>query len=92
MNNLNNTVKYLKSSQPAKYRIEVQGRYNETWTDWMEDLEINIISQDNEPTITVVTGIMKDQAGLHGVLNRIRDLSIPLISVQFIHQISLEKE
>jgi len=36
--------------------------------------------------------MVKDQSGLHGMLNRIRDLSIPLISVQFIDPIRVEKE
>jgi hypothetical protein len=36
------------------------------------------------PTITILTGLVHDQAALHGVLNRIRDLSIPLLSVQLI--------
>ena len=87
MNNLNGKIDQLQRSQPAKYQIKIQGRLNETWSDWMDDLETNVVCHDQGTTITVLTGIVKDQTGLHGLLNRIRDLSVPLISVQFINQI-----
>ena len=92
MNNLNSKLDYLQPSQPAKYQIKIQGRLNETWSDWMDDLETNVVRQDQGTTITILTGIVKDQTGLHGLLNRIRDLSIPLISVQFINPNYLAKE
>jgi len=92
MKDLKNTINHLQLSQSAKYRIKIQGRHNETWSDWMDDLEINIIRQYKGTAITVLTGIVRDQAGLHGLLNRIRDLSIPLISVQFTNPIYFEKE
>jgi hypothetical protein len=58
----------------------------------MNELEIVTEPISNDITITTLTGIVKDQSGLHGLLNRIRDLSIPLISVQFIDPIRVEKE
>ena len=79
-------------TQSAKYQIKIQGRQTEGWADWMENLEILTEQNSDEITITILTGIVKDQSGLHGLLNRIRDLSIPLISVQFIRPISFEKE
>ena len=92
MNDLKNTDEHLKRSQPAKYRIKIQGKYNEIWSDWMDDLEINVIRQEKRATITVLTGIVRDQAGLHGLLNRIRDLGIPLVSVQYVNSMYFEKE
>jgi len=74
----------IQRSHPSKYQIEIQGKQRENWSDWMDDLEIKTDPNDKGFTITTLTGIVKDQAGLHGLLNRIRDLNIPLISVQFI--------
>lgn len=92
MHDLNNSIDQLRRSQPAKYQIKIQGRHNETWSDWMDDLEINIVRLGKGASITVLTGNVKDQAGLHGLLNRIRDLSIPLISVQFVNPNYFKKE
>ena len=92
MQKLNEMINHLQLSQLAKYQIKIQGRHNETWSDWMDDLETNVVLQDQGTTITILTGIVKDQTGLHGLLNRIRDLSVPLISVQFINPIYIPKE
>jgi len=83
---------HLLLSQPAKYQIKIQGKHNGTWSDWMDGLEIKTICQDREISITEMTGIVSDQAGLHGLLNRIRDLNLPLISVQYISPNLSEKE
>ena len=82
----------LQRTQSAKYQVKIQGRQMEGWADWMNDLEIVTERTSDEITITTLTGIVKDQSGLHGLLNRIRDLSIPLISVQYIDSIRIEKE
>jgi len=82
----------LQRTQSAKYQIKIQGRQTEGWADWMNELEIVTEPISNNITITTLTGMVKDQSGLHGMLNRIRDLSIPLISVQFIDPIRVEKE
>ena len=92
MNDLKNTDEHLKRGQPARYRIKIQGKYNEIWSDWMDDLEINTICQEKGTAITILTGIVRDQAGLHGLLNRIRDLGIPLLSVQYVNPKYFEKE
>lgn len=86
------TTTGLQRTQSAKYQIKIQGRQTEGWSDWMDDLEIFTEPASEGTTFTTITGVVKDQSGLHGLLNRIRDLSIPLISVQFIHPISLDKE
>lgn len=86
------TTAGLQRTQSAKYQIKILGRQTQGWADWMEDLEIATERNSEGKTITALTGVVKDQSGLHGLLNRIRDLNIPLISVQFIHPIHLEKE
>ena len=86
------TTAGLQRTQSAKYQIKIQGRQTEGWADWMNQLEIVTERISDDITITTLTGMVKDQSGLHGLLNRIRDLTIPLISVQFIDPIQVEKE
>jgi hypothetical protein len=74
----------VQLDEPAVYQIQIQGRLNESWSRWFDDMEIAVKSDANRPTITSLTGEVADQSALHGVLNRIRDLNIPLISVQLI--------
>ena len=82
----------LQRTQSAKYQVKIQGRQIEGWADWMSDLEILTERNSEGTTLTTLTGVVKDQAALHGMLNRIRDLNIPLISVQYVHPINFAKE
>ena len=60
------------------YQIRVKGHLGAAWSTWFEGLRIN-----NEPNgEAVLTGSLPDQAALHGVLNRVRDLGLVLIAVQ----------
>lgn len=59
------------------YEIRIKGHLDETWADWLSGLTIR--HEDNAETL--LTGSLPDQAALHGVLNRLRDLGIQLISV-----------
>ena len=86
------TTAGLQRTQSAKYQIKIQGRQIEGWADWMDDLEIVTERISEGITLTTLTGVVKDQAGLHGLLNRIRDLNIPLVSVQYVHPIYFAKE
>ena len=65
------------SPQPTVYRIRIKGQLDSQWTDWFEGLSITL--EDNGDTL--ISGPVVDQAALHGLLKRIRDLGIPLISV-----------
>lgn len=59
------------------YRIRVRGHLDDRWASWLEGLVI----QRQDDGATVLVGPVIDQAALHGVLARIRDLGIPLLSV-----------
>ena len=59
------------------YQICLEGKLDERWLRWFEDLEVTI-SDDNQ---TIICGEF-DQSALHGLFNRIRDLGVILISVQ----------
>ena len=63
------------------YEIRLKGHLNNRWANWFEGLTITL----EENGDTLLTGPVVDQAALHGLLKRIRDLGMPLISVNFIH-------
>lgn len=63
------------------YQIKVQGRLDESWSDWLEGMAMTFEKDSDGSDLTILTGEVVDQAALHGVLNRIRDLNIPLLSV-----------
>jgi hypothetical protein len=65
------------SPWPTRYEIRVDGVIDVLWADWFGDLAL---SNDGEQTIIV--GLLPDQSALHGVLTRIRDLGLCLISVR----------
>ena len=62
---------------PAHYQIKVKGRLGNQWCDWFEGMTIT-----SEEGVTAITGKVADQAALHGLLIRVRDLGLPLISVK----------
>ncbi len=64
-------------NQVQVYEIKIQGQLDPEWSDWFEGL--TIISLDND--VTILLGPLPDQTALHAILNRIRDLNLPLISV-----------
>ena len=63
--------------RPLAFEIRVEEVLDSHWTDWFEGLQIN--SDGNQ---TVISGVIADQAALHGLLNKICDLGLCLISVQ----------
>lgn len=65
---------------PAAYQIKVQGRLDARWADWFSGLAIAVGDACDNPPVTTLTGVI-DQAALRGILNRIWDLNLALISV-----------
>ncbi len=59
------------------YQIRIKGHLGQEWTEWFEGLVITL--EDNGDTL--ITGPVSDQAALHGLLKRVRDLGMPLLSV-----------
>ncbi len=63
--------------QPMVYQIRIKGHLSRQWTDWFEGLTITL----EENGDTLLTGTVIDQAALHGLLKKVRDLGMPLLSV-----------
>jgi len=66
--------------QPVIYQIRIKGQLSQQWLDWFEGWSITLDADDG----TLLTGPVVDQAALHGVLKKIRDLGMPLLSVNFV--------
>ena len=59
------------------YEIRVQGRLDQRWSTWFNGLTISYEGED----ITVLRGALTDEAALHGILIKVRDLALPLLAV-----------
>lgn len=67
----------MSTHNPSRYEIRLQGRLDERWRTWFDDMAITV-----EPGgVTLLRGDVADQAALHGLLARLRDLGLPLISL-----------
>ena len=67
----------IDKSQPPVYEIRIKGHLGSQWTDWFEGLTITL-EEDGD---TLLTGPVTDQAALYGLLKKVRDLGMPLVSV-----------
>jgi hypothetical protein len=63
--------------QPMVYQIRIEGHLGLQWTNWFEGLNITLEDNGN----TLLTGPVVDQAALHGLLRKVRDVAMPLLSV-----------
>jgi hypothetical protein len=63
--------------EAGHYEIRLTGRLDAHWAAWFDGMSVN---QESDGT-TLISGPMTDQAALHGVLQRVRDLGLPLVSV-----------
>lgn len=64
-------------SQPTVYQIRIQCHLSDQWAKWFEGFAMTLVDNGD----TLLTGLVVDQAALHGLLKRVRDLGMPLVSV-----------
>lgn len=67
----------IDPNQPMVYQIKINGHLGDQWADWFDGLTITLEEDGN----TLLTGTVIDQAALHGLLKKVRDLGMPLLSI-----------
>ncbi len=72
----------LEMTEPAVYKIRIQGKLNEKWADRIEGM--NVTSGDGVPGSedSILVGRIRDQAALSGILNTLYELHMPVLSVE----------
>jgi hypothetical protein len=65
------------ADKPMIYQIRIKGHLGQRWMDWFDGLTITL----EEDGTTLLNGPVIDQSALHGILKRVRDLGMPLLSV-----------
>ena len=66
-----------RPDEPGRYEIRLRGHLDESWGAWFGDLAVTLEANGD----TCLTGPVADQAALHGLLRKVRDFGLPLISV-----------
>lgn len=77
-----------KSDQRRYYEIRLKGQLDSQWTDWFEGLTITLQDEGD----TLLTGPLADQAALHGLLKKIRDIGLPLVSINRVQSIETHSD
>ncbi len=67
----------MNPSEPNIYQIRIRGHLGSEWTDWFGAMTITLENNGD----TLLTGLVLDQAALHGMLKKVRDMGMPLVSV-----------
>ena len=66
------------NTEPDWYEVRLEGRLDDRWSTWFDGMTVAV----DAAGVTVVRGHVVDQAALHGLLARLRDIGLPLISVE----------
>ena len=69
-------------SHPAFYRIRVSKRLSPDWSEWLQGMEVSVVEEGGQGTVTELSGFLPDQAALMGVLDHLYNLGIPLLSME----------
>ena len=69
----------LDAKQPPVYTFKIKGHLGQQWINWFDGLTVTLEEDGN----TLLSGPVIDQSALHGILKKIRDLGMPLLSVNF---------
>ena len=77
----------INVDQPGIYRIKIQGKLSEGTIRRFDEMAVSVVPNAAGISITTLTGQITDQAALHGIVARIRDLGLPLILVELVSPI-----
>ena len=80
------SVKKVRFEKPGKYRIEVGGRLNDGWSDRLAGMCITSPDKGDENPVTTLTGDLRDQTQLSGVLNSLYELHLPILLVEYLQE------
>jgi hypothetical protein len=72
----------LKQVRPSIYQIKVQGKLNEQWSDWLANMTISHNPANKDAHTTTLTGPVVDQTALRGIVNKLWDLNLILLSIK----------
>ena len=72
---------------PARYEVRVDGVLDDRWSEWFQGLRIE--NQDGE---TILSGMLPDQPALHGILDKVRDLGLTIVTVRRLPPEQLDEE
>ena len=80
MNNIKRKMHEVTKPESGKaYQIMVQGRLNQRWSDWLGGVSFS--NESEESLVTTLTAEIMDQSALRGILNKLWDLNLTLLSV-----------
>ena len=82
MSQRNNPDNRASAGQPAIYQIRLNGHLGSQWSGWFDGLTVTL----EENGVTLLTGLVVDQAALHGLLRQVRDIGLPLVSLNRIEE------
>ena len=74
----------VRLGHTAKYQIKVQGRLTQGWSEWFDGMNVSVEPEEDGSSTTNLTGVVVDQPALHGLLEQIRDLGLPLLLVKYL--------
>lgn len=76
----NEQIPEPNANRPIVYQIRIKGHLSQQWMNWFEGLTVTLEEDGN----TLLSGPVVDQSALHGILKKVRDLGMPLLSVNAI--------
>lgn len=79
---MNPSSRRLLFDLPGRYRIRVQGQLNASWSSQLSDMSITARQPASQQPVTTLTGEVRDQAALMGVLNALYEMGFPLLKVE----------
>ena len=87
-----NSIQDSAGSRPARYQIKLAGTIRENWSDWFSGMVISSEKSNLEIPITTLVGWVPDQAALRGILCKLWDLNLTILSISRVEMDSGDKE